>query len=78
MCIRDRDSYVNDILLSSSAAVQRYFDQQYIKEIVHQHRSGRQHYLRQIYLLLSFELWHRQFIEAPVASTVECGVQSYN
>lgn len=54
--------FVGDCLLSSDAATGRYFDQQYIRRIVEDHDAGRQNYLRHIYLLISFELWHRQFL----------------
>jgi asparagine synthase (glutamine-hydrolysing) len=56
--------YVNDCLLSETAAVRRYFDQRYIKQLVDDHEAGRQNYLRHIYLLISFELWHQKFIPA--------------
>ncbi len=32
--------------------------------MVDDHESGRHHYLRHLYLLISFELWHRRFIAA--------------
>jgi len=54
--------YVDECLLSEGAAVTHYFDRNYIKRLVASHKAGRQDYLRHIYLLISFELWHRQFI----------------
>ena len=62
-----RDSmqqYVSDCLLSDNAAVARYFDQSYIRRLVADHEAGRQNYMRHIYLLISFELWHQMFIPA--------------
>jgi asparagine synthase (glutamine-hydrolysing) len=59
-------SYVNDCLLSEDSAVRRYFDQSYIEQLVADHEAGRQNYLRHIYLLISFELWHQKFISAAV------------
>jgi asparagine synthase (glutamine-hydrolysing) len=55
-------SYVDECLLSSHSAVSQYFNRDCIQEIVSAHESGRQNYLRQIQLLISFELWHRMFI----------------
>ena len=55
-------NYVGDCLLSEHAAVRRYFNAEYIQRLVREHEAGRQNYLRHIYLLISFELWHRQFI----------------
>jgi asparagine synthase (glutamine-hydrolysing) len=55
-------AYVDECLLSDHSAVVRYFDRGYIREIISAHESGSQNYLRQIQLLISFELWHRMFI----------------
>jgi asparagine synthase (glutamine-hydrolysing) len=52
---------IQDCLLSDTSAVNRYFDRTYLRELFEQHLNGRQH-RRHINLLLSFELWHRQFI----------------
>ena len=59
---RDMRSYIGDCLLSERAAVKRYFSPKYIERLVQEHEAGRQNYLRHIYLLISFELWHQQFI----------------
>jgi asparagine synthase (glutamine-hydrolysing) len=56
--------YVKDCLLSEQSAVGRYFNKDFIEEIVLKHESNEQNYLRHIYLLISFELWHQQFISA--------------
>lgn len=57
-------SYVNECLLSDDSAVAHYFNRSCIREILSAHESGQQNYLRQIQLLISFELWHRMFISA--------------
>jgi asparagine synthase (glutamine-hydrolysing) len=54
--------YIGDCLLSKQSAVNKYFNREYIEKIVKQHTERKEDYLRQIYLLISFELWHRQFI----------------
>jgi asparagine synthase (glutamine-hydrolysing) len=56
--------YVGDCLLSDHSAVRRYFNQDYIRTLVSQHELGNQNYLRHIYLLISFELWHQRFLRA--------------
>ncbi|MBE2216501.1 MAG: asparagine synthase (glutamine-hydrolyzing) [Opitutaceae bacterium] len=53
--------FVDDHLLGSGAAIHQYFDVNYIAEILKADRSGTEQYRRQIYLLLSLELWHRSF-----------------
>lgn len=56
--------FVGDCLLSADSATGRYFDRQYMRDLVTDHEAGRQNHLRHIYLLISFELWHRQFLSA--------------
>jgi asparagine synthase (glutamine-hydrolysing) len=57
-------SFAKDCLLGDGAAVGRYFDRGYMRELLAQHEAGVRNHLRHIYLLISFELWHRRFIEA--------------
>ena len=56
--------FVNDCLLSEDAAVNRYFDRNFIRKMLEKHERSQAEHLRHIYLLLSFELWHRQFMSA--------------
>ncbi len=56
--------YAADMLLGDGSAASRYFDRGYVRQLFDQHESGRRNHLRHIYLLLSFELWHRRFIGA--------------
>jgi asparagine synthase (glutamine-hydrolysing) len=53
---------VDELLFSADSAVRRYFDMDYLRRIVQLHQSGRENYMRHIYLLMSFEMWHRRFI----------------
>ena len=55
-------SFVEESLLSSDSAVGRYFNQPYIGRMLEQDRQGTEHLRRHIHLLVSFELWHREFI----------------
>jgi asparagine synthase (glutamine-hydrolysing) len=55
-------SFVEEALLSGDSAVGRYFDQPYIGRMLEQDRQGMEHLRRHIHLLVSFELWHREFI----------------
>lgn len=63
-------TYVQKLLLHESA-VSTYFDTNYIRHLLAEHESGRQDYLRHIYLLISFELWHQQFIDRSFAANQE-------
>jgi asparagine synthase (glutamine-hydrolysing) len=55
--------FVEECLLSPDSATGKYFDQRYIRQLLDLDRSGREQYRRHIYLLVSFELWHRRFID---------------
>jgi asparagine synthase (glutamine-hydrolysing) len=63
--LRDRmKDYAAGALLGDRSAVSRYFDRDYIRELLGQHEAGKRNHLRHLYLLLSFELWHQRFIGA--------------
>ena len=53
---------IEDCLLSRDSMIASYFDQAFIRRIVDADRQGRENFTRQIYLLLSLELWHRSFL----------------
>jgi asparagine synthase (glutamine-hydrolysing) len=55
---------VEEYLLSEESAVNRYFNRVYIRRMIQDHEAGRRNYLRHLYLLISFELWHRRFMPA--------------
>ena len=57
--------YVRDMLLSPNSACLIYFRSEAIETMLAEHRSGRQDHQRQLFSLLTFELWHRQFIDNP-------------
>jgi asparagine synthase (glutamine-hydrolysing) len=56
--------FVEDCLLAPEAAVATFFNQDVIRRMLESDRAGRDQFRRHIYLLLSFELWHRRFIRA--------------
>ena len=58
--------YVNECLLSEKSAIRNYFDVDYIKRLIALHDTKKEHYMRHIYLLITFELWHRQFIDGEI------------
>jgi asparagine synthase (glutamine-hydrolysing) len=57
-------SYVEDCLFSSDSAISSYFNSTYIRRLLELNDQGRENYMRHIYLLISFEMWHRRFIRA--------------
>jgi asparagine synthase (glutamine-hydrolysing) len=54
--------FVEECLLSSNTAAARYFDQAYLAKMIRQDYEGTEPYRRHLYLLVSFELWHRTFM----------------
>lgn len=56
-------SFVEEFLLSPNSATALYFDQKYIQNMLETDREGRDQLRRHIYLLVSFEMWHRKFIQ---------------
>ena len=55
--------FVEDCLLGSESSIGTFFDQGYVRQMLDEDRSGKQEWRRHIYLLVSFELWHRAFIK---------------
>jgi asparagine synthase (glutamine-hydrolysing) len=53
---------IDDCLLSEGAAVNRYFDRSFMRELYDGHVHHQEQRQRHLHLLLSFELWHQQFI----------------
>jgi asparagine synthase (glutamine-hydrolysing) len=54
--------FVEECLLAPDSACARYFDQRYIRRMLELDRDGKEQFRRHIYLLVSFELWHRRFL----------------
>ena len=54
---------VEEYLLSSDSATAIYFDQDYIRHMLKIDREGKEQLRRHINLLMSFEMWHREFIK---------------
>ena len=55
--------FVEECLLSADSSIGTYFDQQHIRRMLEEDRTAKQDWRRNIYLLVSFELWHRNFIK---------------
>ena len=52
-------------LLLEPCAVQRgYFKPQAVKQLLDEHLAGRRRHTGRLWILLAFELWHRNFLEA--------------
>lgn len=51
------------IFNSKNAAIRSYFDLEYVNRMIDLHHRRKENYEKHLFLLLSFELWHRYFIE---------------
>ena len=60
---RNLRNYIYKILLDERTLSRHYFNGEYIKEILELHMSGKKNYYELIGLLLTFELWHRMFVD---------------
>jgi asparagine synthase (glutamine-hydrolysing) len=55
-------NFISNRLLDSNSACSRYFNLSTIKTLIEDHGSKRHDYKRHLFSLLTFELWHEQFI----------------
>jgi asparagine synthase (glutamine-hydrolysing) len=70
--------YVRDCLLSETSGVRNYFSKSYIQQLIVDHEKGLQNYQRHVYLLMSFEMWHRRFIASRSDSLGDSVVPQIN
>ena len=61
--------WVNDALLSSSAAIRGYMNPDVVKRIVLEHQQGRMNREQELWTLLVFETWHRTFVGGDTRPT---------
>jgi asparagine synthase (glutamine-hydrolysing) len=55
--------FVRDTLLATNAACRTVFDAQAVEDIVARHERGKFSGFQEIWSLLVFEFWHKQFID---------------
>ena len=60
----DRHGYLQDLLLAADARLRRYVDQEYVRQLCHEHLSGRADHAHRLWTLLTFEVWLRQLSNA--------------
>ena len=65
--------WVEDVLLSPRTLERGYFRSEAIRQIVTDHMSGRHNRSGQLGVLLTFELWHRCFIDGVPTSVTAAG-----
>jgi asparagine synthase (glutamine-hydrolysing) len=55
--------WVEEVLLSPRTLGRGYFRPEAIQQLVKDHMSGRRNLSRQLGVLITFELWHRHFLD---------------
>jgi asparagine synthase (glutamine-hydrolysing) len=58
----------SDILGSPRARQRGYFEPSFVDRLVREHLSGARDHTSRLWQLLVFELWHRQYVDAPVSA----------
>ena len=62
----DLKDYVREILLSPEALKRGYFREEGLRWLIQQHQEGKRDFGPQLWALLTFELWHRIFIDGGI------------
>jgi asparagine synthase (glutamine-hydrolysing) len=57
----------SDVLASPRTRQRGYFEPGFVDRIVGEHLSGKRDHTLRLWQLLVFELWHRQYLDAPLA-----------
>lgn len=60
---RDLRQWTQDLLLSKLAIDRGYFKYGYIRKLLEEHMSGKKDHMHKICTLITFEFWHRLFID---------------
>jgi asparagine synthase (glutamine-hydrolysing) len=64
---KDMKDFVSDTMLATNAASDLYFCKEAIANLLQAHQQGKG-CSKEVFSLLAFELWHRQFVSAPLQS----------
>lgn len=66
--------YIGEQLLDAGSACGHYFEPAQVRQMIADHESGRHDYKRHLFVLLTFELWHKQFISTASRSCFSSAV----
>ncbi|MEP6593276.1 MAG: asparagine synthase-related protein, partial [Acidobacteriota bacterium] len=57
----------SDVLRSPLTRQRGYFEPQFVDRLVAEHLAGRRDHTLRLWQLMVFELWHRQYLDAPLS-----------
>ncbi len=63
----DLEGFLQDTMLASDSVSNTFFSSDEVNRLLTEHRSGARNHRRKLSTLLSFEIWHRQFV--PTSSS---------
>lgn len=66
---KDLGNQVRELVNEQDSACRKYFNTGFIDQIIEKHQNRKANYQQHIFLLLSFELWHRSFFENAAKSS---------
>jgi asparagine synthase (glutamine-hydrolysing) len=64
----DLRDYARDVLLDPAALARGYFRESALRQLLEEHTSGQRNHGQRIWTLLTFEWWHRLFVDPPAPS----------
>jgi asparagine synthase (glutamine-hydrolysing) len=67
---RKMRKFFQDVLLDKRTLNRPYFKAEFITRLVDEHMQGKKDYTKQLCTLLTFELWHRIFIDSHLENTL--------
>jgi asparagine synthase (glutamine-hydrolysing) len=60
----DLANTARDLFNDSKSASRKYFNIDYVNQLLDKHQGKKENYQRAIFGLLSFEIWHKSFFES--------------
>jgi asparagine synthase (glutamine-hydrolysing) len=64
----DLAKMARDLFNDSNSASRKYFNIQYVNEMLEKHQAKKENFQRAIFALLSFEIWHKSFFESKAVN----------
>jgi asparagine synthase (glutamine-hydrolysing) len=58
--------YVREVILSPQALRRGYFKEEILRKLIEEHQTGRRDHGHRLWALLTFEMWHRVFMDREI------------
>ncbi|MDB4349925.1 asparagine synthase C-terminal domain-containing protein, partial [Omnitrophica bacterium] len=60
---KELKDFIRDVLLDKRSSERDLFSRDYLERLLDEHQGGRNDHVHKLWSILSFEMWHRIFIE---------------